>query len=153
MKTIVLTALLSLMLVFASPVCQAQSAMLDEQTEQTVEPTPNKPTVQENKSFFGRIFDKLKGNSIELLVTFIVGIFAKHGWTQAIKRFASRATVITKELSELLAATSDGLKTIDDNLKTDGKLKENSLDEILEAKKKLVVELNDVILSIKPKNL
>jgi len=154
MKNFVLITLLGMTMMFASPVCRAQSAILAD-SAQTVSPqTDEQVNVQpvEAKGFFGRIFDKLKGNSIELLLTFITGIFAKHGWTQAIKKFASRATVITKELSELLSATSNGLKTIDDNIKTDGRLKENSLEEILEAKKKLVVELNDVILSIKPKS-
>lgn len=147
MKTIILTTLLSLMLMFASPVCQAQSAMEPAEVSSV---STSQPTV-EKEGFFGRLWNSAIENALELAVSFVVGIFAKHGWTQWIKKIASRGTVITKELSEFLAATSDGLDVINKSIKTDGKLQENSLNEILASKKRFVAELNDVIVSIKPK--
>ena len=151
MKNLILIFLLAqllilpLGLVIASSVPQS-AVMQDEASSETT----SQPTV-EKKGFFNRLWNSAKENAVELAVSFVVGIFAKHGWTQVIKKIASRGTIITKELSEFLAATSDGLATIDKAIRTDGKLEEDSLSEILASKKKFVAELNDVIVSIKPK--
>jgi hypothetical protein len=88
---------------------------------------------------------------IAIALTFAFGILARQGWSLVIKRIAKRGAVITKELSEAFASSSDFLKILDQSIKEDGKISQNSAKELMQAGKEVVAEANDVVLIIKPK--
>lgn len=97
------------------------------------------------------ITDWFKDQGIVVAIGIVFGIFAKNGWTLAIKKFSNKAKVVTKELAELFSEGSDFFGKLDEMIKDDGELVENSAKEVLKAGKELVAEGKDVIISIKPK--
>ena len=87
-----------------------------------------------------------------LIIVGIVGTFAaKKGWTILIDKFSKKATVITKELGEAFMSASDVFQKLDDMIRDDGTLVENSTKDVWKAGKILVAETKDVVISIKPK--
>ena len=86
-----------------------------------------------------------------LVVVFVGGILAKHGWTQIVKSIAAKGTVITKEIGELFTDSSKFLSVLDQSIADDGTIKQNSVQELINAGKEVIAEGKDVIISIKPK--
>lgn len=107
--------------------------------------------------FFANIWDKVKGTAKEgatsLLFGFFAGIFAKHGWTLILKRIANRGKVILKEIGEFASSGSNFLDILDNKIRDDGTLAENSIKDLIDAGKPLIAEGKDVIISIHPKKL
>lgn len=93
----------------------------------------------------------LKGKGIVMLLTFVFGILASKGFTRAIKKFSKRGAVVTKELGEFFTETSGFFQTLDNSIKDDGKLKENSIPELIKEGKEVIAEGKDVYISIRPK--
>ena len=69
----------------------------------------------------------------------------------SLKKLLSNGAEITKELGEAFLATSDVLKKANEAIKADGSLKENSVQELINAGKTAKLEWEDVVLTIKPK--
>jgi len=92
-----------------------------------------------------------KDSGVNLIIGLIVGMFAKQGWTLAIKKIANRGGVIMKEIGETFIGGSNFFNVLDKSIRADGKLEENSIKELLKAGKEVIAEANDVIISIKPK--
>jgi hypothetical protein len=84
-------------------------------------------------------------------VSFIAGIFTKHGWSLIIKKIASKGKIILKQVEELSEAGQNFFGVLDDKIAEDGSFKENTLKDCLAAGKPVIAEFKDVILSIKPK--
>ncbi len=105
----------------------------------------------EKTGLFSKIGGWIQGGAISLLVAFIGGIAAKHGWTIIAKKIAQKGAVITKEIGEFFGDTSTLLQTVDNAIKDDGTIEQNSIKEVLAAGKEVIAEGKDVIISIKPK--
>ena len=86
-----------------------------------------------------------------LVVVFVGGILAKHGWTQMLKSIAAKGSVITKEVGELFSDSSNFFSVLDQSINDDGTIKQNSVQELINAGKEVIAEGKDVIVSIKPK--
>ena len=102
-------------------------------------------------SIFTQIGDYLKEQGAVIGIGIIFGFLTSKGWTVIIKKFSSKATVVTKELSELFSESSEFFCKLDNAIKEDGTLKENSIPELIKEGKHLIAEGKDVIISIKPK--
>ncbi len=118
-------------------------------TEASYETTPT-PTVPK-LGFFQKIVKSVKDNAVEFGVAFVFGMFAKGGWTLLAKKIANKASIISREIGETFLSGSNFLNTLDQSIRDDGSLKENSVKELLAAGKEVITEANDVIISIKPK--
>jgi hypothetical protein len=93
----------------------------------------------------------LKGVGLSVVGAFIFGVIFKNGWSMAIKKFSKRGAVIAKEIGETFIVSSKFLNHLDNSIKEDGRFKENSTKELLQAGKEVVAEAKDVIVVIKPK--
>lgn len=100
---------------------------------------------------FSKIGGWIQGGAISLLVAFVGGIAAKHGWTIIAKKIAQKGAVITKEIGEFFVDTSTLLQTVDNAIKDDGTIEQNSIKEVLAAGKEVVIELKDMKAIFKPK--
>jgi len=100
---------------------------------------------------FQRIGNWFTGGVTSLVITFIAGIFAKKGWSQIIKSFAHKTAEVTKEVGELFTNISQFSAILDNSIKEDGTIEQNSVKELLNSGKSIVAEGKDVIISIKPK--
>lgn len=105
----------------------------------------------EKQGFFDRLMGKVKEGAVSIGIGLIVGLFAKKGWTLAIKKISGKASIVTKEIGEMFIGGSNFFNVLDKSIKSDGKLEENSIKELLAAGKVVVAEASDVIISIKPK--
>lgn len=105
----------------------------------------------EKTGLFSKIGGWIQGGAISLLVAFIGGIAAKHGWTIIAKKIAKKGAIITKEVGEFFADSSTFFTVLDSAIKDDGKIDQNSIKEVLAAGKEVLAEGKDVIISIKPK--
>lgn len=116
--------------------------------------TLSQPQQLEKQGFFARIWDTLKGKATDGITVFIfgiiAGIFTKHGWTLIIKRIANKGKVVLKEFGEFSTAGSNFLDTLDNKIRDDGTLEENSVKDLMQAGKPLIAEGKDFIFSIKP---
>ena len=121
------------------------------QTELDADKILNAPPA-EKVGFFDRILGKVKEGAVSIGIGMIVGLFAKKGWTLIIKKISSKACIVTKEIGEMFIGGSNFFNVLDKSIKSDGKLEENSIKELLAAGKMVIAEANDVIISIKPKN-
>ena len=161
MKNLILGMFLSLILVLPLQASQENTEVVKTETPEIVDPVAeatdisgvvNDVVPEVKKGFFGRLADKIKGNALEFIfVSFIAGIFTKHGWSLIIKKIASRGKVILKEVSELSAASSNFLEVLDGKIAEDGSFKENTLKDCMSAGKPVIAEFKDAVLSIKPK--
>lgn len=102
-------------------------------------------------NIFTQAGDWLKDQGVVVLIGIFFGVMAKQGWTLLIKKFSSKASVITKELSELFSESSDFFGKLDAAIEEDGDLKANSIKELLKEGKEVLAEGKDVIISIRPK--
>ncbi len=100
---------------------------------------------------FSKIGGWIQGGAISLLVAFVGGIAAKHGWTIIAKKIAKKGAIITKEIGEFFGDTSTLLQTVDNAIKDDGTIEQNSIKEVLAAGKEVVIELKDMKAIFKPK--
>jgi len=142
MKSLIFLLFLSLTLL--GSVSAQQSMPVPDQTEQVTQ-------TQTKQSFFEKVKDKVKDGAINIGIGLIVGLFAKNGWTLLIKKIAGKASVITKEIGETFIGGSNFFRVLEHSIRSDGKLEENSIKEVLAAGKEVIAEANDVIISIKPK--
>jgi len=147
MKSLILMLFLSLSLTFTSIYPVIAQGIPPDQTEQE-NLTQNQP---EKQGFFTRLVGKVKDGAYGLGIAFIFGIFAKHGWTLTIKKFAKAGKYITKEVGEAFLESSNFLEVLDNAIRDDGKLKENSARELIDAGKRVVAEGKDVVVIIKKK--
>jgi len=138
MKNGKLVLFLSLLLILLIP----SMAMCQEAAQAVITSAPG---------LFGKIGSWIQSNAIEVLVVFVSGIAAKHGWTQYIKAFANKGAVVTKQISELFADSSAFLSTLDNAIKDDGTIQGNSVQDVLSAGKTVIAEGKDVMITIKPK--
>jgi len=152
MKSLILISFLTLSLALTSNY-QVQAQTVTEtsvQTELDADQILNAPPV-EKTGFFKNIWDKLNSEALYGIIGLIGGFFAKKGWITTIKKWLGYGVTVTQSLSHLLDKTSNGLSVLNNAIQDNGKLKENSLREIMEAKKEFTVELNDALITIKPK--
>jgi len=91
------------------------------------------------------------GAGLAAVIGLALKFFFKKGWTAKIKKTLGFAVVITKELGEAFLATSNALGRADLMIEADGKLKENSIKELIAAGKMAKLEWDDVIVTISPK--
>ncbi len=82
-------------------------------------------------------------------VCIVVTIFRKKGIN--IKLILSKASDITEEIGEAFLATSNAFDKADAAIKDNGRLKENSVKDVIAAGKHAIIEWKDVIIEIKPK--
>jgi hypothetical protein len=75
----------------------------------------------------------------------------KNGWALLIDKYAKKGTIFFKETGEFFLSLSVLSQKIDDSIKDNGNLIENSVKEAIEAGKTVKAELRDVIVIIKPK--
>lgn len=81
----------------------------------------------------------------------VVTILRKKGYISTVKIFSKRAAQITKEVGEFLLDTSTVFNKVDEAIRDDGTLIENSVKDVIAAGKEAIAEFEDVIVVIKPK--
>ena len=113
--------------------------------------SPFQSQAQETSGLLSKIGNLFGSGITGLVVVFVGGILAKHGWTQIVKSIAAKGTVITKEVGELFADSSKFFGVLDQSINDDGTIKQNSVQELINAGKEVIAEGKDVIVSIKPK--
>lgn len=94
----------------------------------------------------------------KIIMGIVVFIGASWGVWKGLKKYlsvgasiAEKGGEIAEEISELLFASSDALKAANKVIKDDGTIEENSIEEALEAGKKVKIEFQDVIAEFKKK--
>lgn len=143
MKSTILILFLSLMLAISQP-SSCRAATMQQESEQV-------ESNAKERTFFGKIFRSVKDSASEFVVVFVFGLFAKNGWTLALKRIAGVTGTVTQEIGETFLAGSHFFRTLDESIEADGKLKQNSMAELLRDGREVIAEAKDVIISIKPK--
>lgn len=158
MKNLILIFFLGLLLNVAPSYQLSAQSVAQETLESTI--TQENPSETQKQTFFQKIGDKVdnlwgkaKDGGINLVIGLIVGLFAKRGWTLVIKKIANKGKTIMKEIGETFIGGSNFFNVLDNSIRSDGKLEENSIKELLKAGKEVIAEANDVIISIKPKKL
>lgn len=142
MKALILALIVTLTISFIPVESIAQNSG----TAQTVQVDQD-----QNQSIKEKVLSWVRKTGYALAIAFAFGIFAKKGWSQIIKRISNRGSIITRELGEFFLSGSSFLNTLDQSIKEDGKLKENSAKELIEAGKEVFAEAQDVVVIIKPK--
>jgi len=148
MKNLLLIFFFAQLLILPAGLMTA-SAMPQVATEANLEITQTQTAPKQG--FFQKIVKSVKDNAVEFGVAFIFGMFAKGGWTLLAKKIANKAAIISREVGETFLSGSLFLNTLDQSIRDDGSLKENSVKELLAAGKEVITEAKDVIISIKPK--
>ena len=105
----------------------------------------------EKQSWWNKIKNAFSDKVIYVVVGIIGGAFSKRGFIDKIKYWLGYYTEVSHELSELLQATSNGAAVINKALQSNGKLVPNSLEEIKEAGKPVIIEFKDFKAKLMPK--
>jgi len=101
--------------------------------------------------FFAKIKEWVQTNALEMLVVFLGGIGAKHGWTQIIKKYAAKGAVVC-HLGEMALGTAEHfLNDVSNTVKEDGTIQQNSIKEVFESGKSLVTTVGDMKVIFQPK--
>lgn len=148
MKTLILLFFFAQLLILHAGLAIA-SATAQSNAEVSYETTPQ-PTAPK-VGFFQKIVKTVKDNALEIGVAFVFGLFAKGGWTILAKKASQKGAIICKEIGETFLSGSEFLNTVDQSIRDDGTLRENSVKELIAAGKEVMAEANDVIISIRPK--
>lgn len=93
----------------------------------------------------------LAGGGAIALSGIIVSFLRKKGLVLGVKKFTQVSAKITKELGEALIETSDTFTEANKAISEDGKLKESSVKDVIDAGKEALLEWKDVIMIIRPK--
>ncbi|MGM0377847.1 MAG: hypothetical protein ACQEQ0_13835 [Bacteroidota bacterium] len=93
----------------------------------------------------------LEGTGIALVLGVIVTVLRKKGYIHKIKKFFGFMEKITKKTGYALLESSDAFGAMSSMISKDGKLKENSIDDVLREGKEAIMEWRDVIVVMKPK--
>lgn len=107
----------------------------------------NKP----ESGFFARLINRATTGGLSIGIAFVFGLFVSKSWSIIIKKVAGRASVVLKEGSEVLLAGSRLTTAINQAIKDNGKLEENSIPEVWASGKEVVAEFDDFVVSLKPK--
>lgn len=150
MKNLILILFLGLMLSLTSNFRVQAQTETTVQTELEADQILTAPPV-ENVGFFKKLINSVQEDGIAILIGLIGGVFAKKGWIATFKKWLGYGITVTQSLSHLLASTSNGLAVVNTAIEDNGKLKQNSLKEIMAAKKEFTIDLNDALLTVKPK--
>ena len=134
-----------MMLSFFMAACTPVYAIFGKNKAQVETIPANKPSIKEKAVSWATTTGYVVG------ISFVFGLFAKKGWSLTIKRLAGKGHIVSKEIGELFLEGSDFLKLLNGSIKEDGKLKENSAKELIQAGKEVIAEAKDVIVVIKPK--
>lgn len=98
------------------------------------------------------IFGWLSGTGSIGVVGIIVIILRKRGYIMSVKFWSKRLEVITHNMGKALLETSDVFGAMDEAIKDNGRLKENSVKDIIKEGKEAILEWKDVFIVIKPKS-
>jgi len=101
---------------------------------------------------FSKIGDWIKGNLLSVGVGVIFGLIPS-AIKQAIKAAARKGAVFFTELSEFAGDTATLCKTVDQSIKEDGTIDQNSIKEVIASGKEVVVELKDMKAVFIPKKV
>ena len=93
----------------------------------------------------------LSGLGVVGMAGIIVTYLRKRGYIQSVKFWAKKLEVITQKIGEALLETSDVFGAMDDAIKENGQLKENSVKDIIKEGKEAVMEWKDAMVTIKSK--
>ena len=91
------------------------------------------------------------GTGLIGVVGIIVTILRKRGYIKSVKFWSKKLSRITQEIGEAFLETSDVFEKIDEAIKDNGRLKENSVKDIIKEGKEAILEWKDVLIVIKPK--
>ena len=145
MKNFIFLLLFGLTLSIATPVSSQEVTNLPVQ-EQVQQPTT------EQVPILTKIWDTIKSFGVgEMIVSFVLGLFAKNGITKVIKSISGKAAVVLKETGDTFIGGTNFSSVVHKAIKEDGTIEQNSIAEAIKAGKEVIAEANDVILSIKPK--
>ena len=86
-----------------------------------------------------------------LIFGIVSGILAKHGWTLIIKKIAKKTAEVSVALEDFFGDVGSFAGKVDNAIKENGTIDQNSIQEVLAAGKEVIAEGKDVIISIKPK--
>lgn len=103
----------------------------------------------------GGFFAKVKAWGIDQMFGILVGwvslFLGRKGYLKIIKLGAQKVETVSVQLSEFFSELGLMASKVDDAIKDDNTVDQNSLKEAIEAGKHVIVEGKDVIISIKPK--
>ncbi len=102
-------------------------------------------------SVFTDIADWVKGAGLALVLGAIVTVLRKKGVILNVKRFFGYMEKVTEKVGMALIETSDVFGEANKSISKDGKLKENSIKDVLREGKEAVIEWQDAVMVIKPK--
>jgi len=129
------------------PVLAQVSNVPQQEQVQTQQPAPDAPQL----GFFQKIWNNAKDSGIWVLVMYVAGILSKNGVTKTIKLIAGKTTIVTKELSDVSLSVSNFAGLVDNAIKNDGSVDQNSLKEAAAAGKTVMVEAKEAWVQIIPK--
>lgn len=153
MKSIILVFFFALTLSLTSSYkVQAQTEQTTVQTELNSDQILNAEPV-EKVGFFKKLINSAKSVGIEMGIAFIFGLFAKNGFSKAIKAFSGKSSVVLKEIGETFIGGSNFFSVVNQAIKDDGSINQNSIAQVIASGKEVIAEANDVIISIKPKKV
>lgn len=102
--------------------------------------------------------DKTSATLISLVITFVTGFIARKGWSTIIDNIAKKGKVISKKIERALTEGADVASAaavlfseIDEAIKDDGDIDQNSIKEAIQAGKEVIIESKDVVAVFKPK--
>jgi hypothetical protein len=93
----------------------------------------------------------LSGTGSIGVVGIIVIILRKRGYIMSVKFWSKKLEIITHKIGKAFLETSDVFGEMDGAIKDNGRLKENSVKELIAEGREAVLAWKDVIITIKPK--
>ena len=97
------------------------------------------------------ITEWLTGAGAVVVAGIIVTILRKKGLILKVKSIFGFISTITEELGQAFLETSDVFGAMDSAIKKDGRLRENSVKDIIKEGKEAVIEWKDVVMIVRPK--
>ena len=153
MKTLIFATFLSLILVVSMPI-SAQVSVKDSVTQIQPATAPQLQTTiktelaanqiltappVEKVSFFKKLWNGAKSRGIDILIGLITMFFAKNPILKVIKNIAGKGAIVTEVSSDILAKAHVFLEDVDQSIKDDGSVDQNSLKQAIEAGKTVSV--------------
>lgn len=100
---------------------------------------------------FARIGDWFAGNAIQAGILIASAVLTQYGITKWIKAAARKGAVIFSKVSHAAGDIATLCNTVDQSIKDDDSIDQNSIKEVIEAGKQVVVEMKDMKAVFTPK--
>jgi hypothetical protein len=100
---------------------------------------------------FSKISTWLQSQASGLIFTFVAGFLAKGGYTAIIKKIAAKGTVFFTQLGHFSGDAAALCDVVDKSIKADNTVDQNSIKEVIDAGKRVVIDTKDMTAVFTPK--